>query len=87
MFDNLPNLQPGQRIIVRHDNNGDTDYICRRDSSLDFASGGGIFDGLIKWVIIAILAAVIWNMLPASPAEKARMRNDFRQEQVVLGRE
>lgn len=84
---NLPNLQPGQRIIVRHHNNGDTEYICRRDSSLDFATGGGFFEGLFKWFVFAVLAFFLWNMLTGSPAERTGKKAGARQEQAVVSRE
>lgn len=81
---NLPNLQPGQRIIVRHHNNGDTEYICRRDNSLDFATtGGGFFEGLFKLLVFAALAAFLWHKLPDSRADQARKQAGDRQEQVV----
>lgn len=79
MYDNnLPNLQPGQRIIVRHHNNGDTEYICRRDELGGFSSG---FSGLF-WLVV--LAIIVWNLLPAAPADKSARQGRTQENTEVL---
>lgn len=75
MYDHLPNLQPGQRMIVRHHSNGDTEYICRRDDGID-VPGATPFSGLFPLVIMFFLALFIWWLLPEPSAVQDRAARD-----------
>ena len=70
MIDNLPNLQPGTKIIVRHRANGDTEYICRPDEHTILSVGES--STFLRIILLIIMVVIMWRILPESAAEKSR---------------
>lgn len=68
MSNHLPDMQPGQRIIVRHHPNGDTEYICRPDYQFESSQ---LFVTLVAVFFLALYFGIIKiNPKDQSPAPK-----------------
>ncbi len=81
----LPPLQPGQRIIVRHHSNGDTEYICRQDEELFTARGCG---NTLLWVAVAVLLYLVFfadlSKSPREQTKEVQENIELEQENIEL---